>query len=203
MRSPPAACRRQSRCRPIFRLSQAVACTRASRPKPPPSVRPAAPVCDTVPVVVTRPNGSDSRSRSPSVAPGSTRAPSCAPDRCARCSSATDRSSGRCRRRIARTRCGRRPAPPPAIRVRRAKFTDSTTSAAPAQRAMSAGRRSKHAVPDFSRVVVADGIGQQQLATEACTEVVDVQARQRDLLAVARDRIDISGNGSRRQRMHG
>ena len=49
-------------------------------------------------------------------------------------------------------------------------------------------------IPDLSRVVVADGIGQQQLATEACTEVIDIQARQRDLLAIARDRIDISGN---------
>ena len=55
-------------------LSSARPKRRATRPKPPPSVRPPTPVCETVPAVVTRPYAIVSLSMSPSRLPPATRA---------------------------------------------------------------------------------------------------------------------------------
>ena len=114
---------------------------RATRPNPPPKVKPPAPVCDTVPVVVTRPNGSVSRSRSPRSAPPPTRA---------------SRSVGSTRTPRIKDRSIMSPSshtdwperlwPPPRTATSNpyacAKLTARTTSAAPRHRAIIAGWRS-------------------------------------------------------------
>jgi hypothetical protein len=114
---------------------------RINQPIPPPSVRPASPVCVTTPAGTASPKACVSRSSSPS------RTPACA---------RTVRPARSTRTPFIRERSITSPSshtdkpgrlwPPPrtatASPTRRAKRTASMTSATPAQRAMSAGYRS-------------------------------------------------------------
>jgi hypothetical protein len=119
-------------------LSQVSPKRRPRRPKPPPSVSPAAPVCETVPAVVANPNAAVSWSRRPSGEPasrkarfisGSTRTP------CICCRSMTSPPS--------QVDFPEMLCPPERTAVRslfsRAKSTARRTSAVPVQQAMSAG----------------------------------------------------------------
>src|SRR3954471_4034449 len=123
------------------RLSHAGPYLRAIQPSPPPRVRPATPVSDTLPVGVARPKACVARSTSPSSAPGLTRA--------VRATEST--STARWAERSTTTPASHTALPatlwPPPRTARaspcsRAKRTEVTTSSRCAQRAMSAGRRS-------------------------------------------------------------
>ena len=114
---------------------------RVVHPKPPPSVRPATPVVELMPVGVARPNFCASLSKSASVAPGSTRAVREAG------STWTDFISERSiSRPPSQTALPAMLWPPPRTASRsfasRANLTVLTTSAALIQRATTAGRRS-------------------------------------------------------------
>ena len=123
------------------RLSHAGPCLRAIHPSPPPRVRPATPVSETLPVGVARPKACVARSTSPSSAPGLTRAVR------ARGSTSTVRWAER-----STTTPPSHTALPatlwPPLRTAsgrpcsRAKRTAATTSPWCAHRAMRAGRRS-------------------------------------------------------------
>ena len=114
---------------------------RVVQPKPPPSVRPATPVVELMPIGVARPNFCASLSKSARVAPGSTRAVREAG------STWTDFISERSiKRPPSQTALPAMLWPPPRTARRsfasRASLTVLMTSAAPMHRATTAGRRS-------------------------------------------------------------
>jgi hypothetical protein len=125
----------------LMTLSRASPYLACKWPQPPPNVSPAMPVAETTPRVVARPKACVSRSNSPSLRPvsartvrraGSTRMPFMAERSTMRPPSQTDFPATLC-------------PPPRTARGRscsRAKRTHAMTSAAPAHRAMRAGRRS-------------------------------------------------------------
>ena len=135
--SSPSAVTRSTR----RSLSTERPCLRMIQPIPPPSVKPATPVCVTMPEGAASPNGCVSRSSSPSSTPactravrsaGSTRTPFSGDRSITNASSAIDRPG--------------KLWPPLRIVVGtpfvRAHLTAEMTSATPAQRAINAGRRS-------------------------------------------------------------
>ena len=99
------------------RLSTVAPCFRISHPIPPPSVRPAIPVCVTIPPTVASPKSCVSRSSSPQRTPAQ-RARCASPDRLGFPSSAKGRSRGRHRIPRDPRRRGRPSARPPGGRAR-------------------------------------------------------------------------------------
>src|SRR5690606_34655090 len=123
------------------RLSSVMPYFRVSQPNPPPSVSPAIPVVELMPVGRTRPLAAVSLSTSPSVAPGSTQAVLAAAS--TRTDFISDRSS---RTAPSATEWPAIWCPPLRIEIRspfsRAKLTAAQTSAAPRARTTSPGLRS-------------------------------------------------------------
>ena len=155
---------RLSKVRPNLRLVQ---------PKPPPSVRPAMPVVELMPVGVARPNACVSRSKSPSVAPGSTRA------------SARDRIDAHRlhRRQIDHHAAVAAPRCPRCCDRRRAPATTAPAFAREIDGGAHVGRAGAahdqtgpavdHAVPDGARRVIARLARGQHRATQAALQRVD------------------------------
>ena len=151
------------------RLSTLRPCLRVSHPIPPPRVRPATPVCVTIPAGTASPNACVARSSSPRVTPASTSArpfPSST-----RTPFIADRSTTRPSSQSARP-----PTPWPPLRTdirrscSRANRTALRTSDASAHRATSPGRRSIAPFQIERASSYPSSVGDDQPAVEALAE---------------------------------